>query len=151
MPPFVVGISGATKAGKTTLTDALCRRLCGDAKGQKNSRRDKVMRYMSSVTGIRVSVIAQDSFFKGTKAIEDNHPSWDFSDTIDHDAILKALQCEIVDEELHCVLFEGFKAFWDERVLPLLSLCLWIRAPREFSRKRKMRNKTCTEEFFKEV
>ena len=101
------------------------------------------------MNGIRVGIMCQDSYFlAGT---QHKRKVWDCSESLDHDMILKVLQLELSDTSdtsLDCIIFEGFKAFHDERVAKLLSLLIWLDVPEEVVRKRRMKNKNCTEQEF---
>ena len=102
----------------------------------------------SSGEGTRLSVICQDDYpLRGQRGKELNG-DWDCAEALDYDEILKALHKEVTDLSPNCVLFEGFKAFHDERVLPLMHLLIWLDAPCNVVRRRRTDCGTCTPEHF---
>ena len=145
-PPFGIGISGATRAGKTTLANGLLLRFCGpDAEREpRTRRRDKVERYVG-IDGFRVGVMRQDSCFLASAG----HAgvTWDCPEALNHDMIVDVLQQELSDTSLDCIIFEGFKAFHDERVPKLLELLIWLEVPKEVAWCRKNK-RNCTEQHF---
>ena len=136
--PFAIGISGPTRAGKTTLSQGLCRRFCGFGVVQEHGRtRSKVKRFIG-IDGTRVGIMCQDSYFIGTPA------NCDVPEALDHNTIYKVLSQEVNDKSLDCIIFEGFKAFHDQRVPTLLNLLIWLEVPKEVSRNSRMKNKKCS-------
>ena len=123
--PFAICISGPSRAGKTTLAEWLCKRLCGaEAKREpRKDKRDKVRRFVGN--GIRVAVMCQDSYFLAS-VHQNANAQWDCPASLNHDRIYAALKDEIRDPALHCLIFEGFKAFYDERVPELMDMLLWF-------------------------
>jgi hypothetical protein len=109
---------------------------------QREGGKDRVNRFCDAEGKICVSIIGQDSYFL-TGMGQDT--KWDFSATIDHDKILKVLQDEIARPGVFMVIFEGFKAFHDERILQHLDVLFWIQVPKELSCQRRMKNKHCTQ------
>ena len=104
--PVVVGISGASKAGKSTLAGCLQRRLCGAGAcllprrcpGSRVERRGSPK--------CRVGVLCQDYIHRKEVPRE----RWDDPDALDHDAIFAALNAGISDATLDYFVWEGFKA-----------------------------------------
>jgi len=144
--PFVVGISGVSKAGKTTLALGLHAHLCGQSatRVERRGKKDKVDRY-EGLSGTRVSMIYQDSYFLNyAKATTDvvEEAFWDRPEALNHDAIFAALKAEKEDPDVDYIIFEGFKAFHDDRVLPLLDVLLWIYLPKELARRRSKKSET---------
>ena len=108
------------------------------------SNKDRASRFRAPTGCSRVSIVCQDSFFKGGE-----QSSWDIPEALDHDLILKHLKNECENADLDCVIFEGFKAFHDPRVVELLHVRIWLDVPREVARKRRLaRNKRWTAEHF---
>ena len=66
-------------------------------------KRDKVERWVNE--DLLLSVVSQDSFQMSGNA--------DRTENLDHDAALKVVHRECQDPEVHCVIFEGFRAFHD--------------------------------------
>ena len=60
---------------------------------------------------------------------------------------------EIADPTVHCIIFEGFKAFYDRRVVELLDICVWLQVPYDVAKKRRMERPAgwSAEHFDKEV
>ena len=150
MAPFVLGISGSSCAGKTTLAEKLCRAICGPGQVQvpRRSKKVRASRFEAASGVPRVSVVCQDSFFKGVPA-DAEHLPWDEPESLDHDLVLSVLKAEAEDQTLDCLIFEGFKAFHDERVVALLQMYVWLQVPRDVAQKRRMaRCSGCSEQHF---
>ena len=92
MAPFVLGISGSRCAGKTTLAEKLCRAICGPGQVQvpRRSKKVRASRFQAASGVPRVSVVCQDSFFKGVPADAEDLP-WDEPESLDHDLVLSVL------------------------------------------------------------
>ena len=149
-PPFVVGISGHSKAGKSTLAKGLCKRLCKDGvvKETRLSTRDRVDRYLNT-DGSRLCIIGQDDFFLPERFV-DGH--WDRPESLDHDKILDQLRFEIDDASVECIILEGFKLFHDDRMVQQMNLLLWLDAGYDLARQRwlkKRKKNESTDEHFK--
>ncbi|CAE7534089.1 UCK2 [Symbiodinium necroappetens] len=143
--PKIIGISGPTKAGKTTLASGIAREICGtDKKLPPRFGRDRVERFLGG-RGSCISVVGQDSYFKGGER------NWELPDAIDHSWVLQTLRDERSDRLSELIIFEGFKAYWDEEVVRELDLILWIRVNEETSKKRRMRNKSVTHEVWNDM
>ncbi|CAK9104197.1 Ultraviolet-B receptor UVR8 [Durusdinium trenchii] len=115
------------------------------------SRSDRAERFIrmraGPGAGYCVSVIGQDSFFKPGSA----DTKWDDPQAIDHQKVLEALEGEI-DGPVDLILFEGFKAFHEPRIVEKLDLLLWIDVKEVTSRERRMQaNRKVTEEIFAEM
>ena len=77
------------------------------------------------------------------------HLPWDEPESLDHDLVLSVLKAEAEDQTLDCLIFEGFKAFHDERVVALLQMYVWLQVPRDVAQKRRMaRCSGCSEQHF---
>ncbi|CAE7654870.1 UCK2 [Symbiodinium sp. CCMP2592] len=143
--PKIIGISGPTKAGKTTLASGIARKICGsDRKLPPQFGRDRVERFLGG-RGSCISVVGQDSYFKGGER------NWELPEAIDHSWVLQTLRDERSDRLSDLIIFEGFKAYWDEEVVRELDLILWIRVNEETSKKRRMRNKSVTHEVWNDM
>ncbi|CAE7745814.1 cya1 [Symbiodinium sp. CCMP2456] len=95
--------------------------------------------------GSCISVVGQDSYFKGGER------NWELPEAIDHSWVLQTLRDERSDRLSNLIIFEGFKAYWDEEVVRELDLILWIRVKEETSKKRRMRNKSVTHEVWNDM
>ena len=71
--PLVIGLSGSSCAGKSTLADNLCEAICGlePTLMPKRSKRDRAYRYIGK-NGARVCLVAQDSFPRSDKEVTSN-------------------------------------------------------------------------------
>lgn len=110
--PCVIGIAGGSASGKTTFTGELEKRL----------------------EGLKVHVIHMDSYFKkpedrpmapgpitGKVYRDDNHPA-----SMDLPRLESGLTERIAAEEDQVILLEGLMTLWDEALLPLLDLKLFV-------------------------
>ena len=104
--PFVIGISGASKAGKTTLAERLWKQLCGTSSKLLPRRYigSKVERHGSPTCC--VGVLSQDDFMHPNTP----HLRWDYPEALNHDAIFDTLEEAIADTELDYFIWEGLKA-----------------------------------------
>lgn len=153
--PKIIGISGPTRAGKTTLSYGIARTLCpgGDRHMPRCHNRDRVERFLnfaagSAVNGYCVSIIGQDSYYKTGSPVT----TWDDHEAIDHQHVLEALEAELSEPVADLIVFEGFKAFWCPKIVAKLDILIWIRVKEETSKARRMRsNRKVTEEIFEEM
>ena len=150
LTPLVIGISGATKAGKTTLAERLSRFICGDDvhRLRRQGKSDRVDRFEG--LGRRVSIIGQDSYFLSPKHFGGVQPCWDDSASLDHERLLLALRREAQTGQCHLIILEGFRAFLDHRIVENLDILLWIHIPEETCRSRKMKRHSFAEQQFQQ-
>ena len=99
-----VGISGPSKAGKTTTTECVVRRLCG-YDNQSFRCGCGVTRY-SGAKNCSVGVMTGDDFHRS----RDPRYRWDDPDALDHELIWATVREALADDKLDCVIYEGFKA-----------------------------------------
>lgn len=157
MAPLVVGISGPSRAGKGSLVRNLLQYLvpkqAKEEKSQDSCGNDAsrgVLRY-ALPDGSRVSVINQDWYFMHDKIRTELHGIYETPDALDNDAVLVALQTEREITGMRYVLFEGFLAFHDDRVMPLLDWKLWIDVPRHLVFQRRTKTKYVKKTYFDTV
>ena len=123
--PLVVGISGSSFSGKTTLAGNIRKSICGHdrVKERRRGKRDHASRLtVASGSRPRVSILCQDSFFRAQVPWW----QWDTPDALNHELTLAALREECNDLEVDCVIFDGFQAYHDKRVIQLLDIMLWL-------------------------
>ena len=100
--PVFVGLSGASKAGKTTTTASVVRKLCGYNKltfrscGITNHYGDKVS----------VGVMCCDDFHHASLPRD----RWDDPDALDHKRIFDTVKKALAGEKVDYLIYEGFKA-----------------------------------------
>ena len=125
-PTLVIGISGCTRSGKSTLASALAEALGAS----------------------KTAVIRQDRFAsKGLAAQAEG--GWESTDSID----FKAFRDAVVEasKSKHFVIVEGFRAFASRPpggVVDLLHHLVWIELSREACYERRMATMPVTEEDF---
>lgn len=108
---YIVGIAGESASGKSTVSDCLAERL----------------------TGLKVKVIHADDYFKleserpvvmgitnGKSYVDDNHPN-----TLDLEKFYADVETAVADE-WDVILLEGIFILWDEKILPLLDLKIYV-------------------------
>lgn len=145
--PLVIGLSGSSCAGKSTLADNLCEAICGPEPTlmPKRSKRDRSYRYICK-NGARVCLVAQDSFPRSDKEVTSN---WEATESWNHTVIFDVLKKECTDMSMHVVIFEGFRAFHEDRVMDFLDLTVWIAVPYEVATRRRMhRPSRCSARYF---
>ncbi|KAJ6247786.1 hypothetical protein M0813_18421 [Anaeramoeba flamelloides] len=126
-PCLVVGISGATRSGKTSLLMGL-QEL-----------------YLSNV-------MLGDHYFSLEKIVELKN-NWDHPEAIDHDLFLKEAKekyQQAKNENCDFLIIEGFMLFWDDRMLDLLDIKIWLEIDRETCYTRRMKTKRVSENYFNE-
>ena len=147
--PLVVGISGSSCSGKTTLAGNICKSICGHdcVKERRRGKRDHASRLtVASGSRPRVSILCQDSFFRAQVPWW----QWDTPDALNHELTLAALREECNDLEVDCLIFEGFKAYHDKRVVQLLDILLWLDVPHELALERRLARSRCTVDQFED-
>ena len=145
--PLVIGLSGSSCAGKTTLADNLIKAICGPERTlvPKRSKRDRAYRYIGK-NGARVCLVAQDSFPRSINEVTSN---WEVTESWNHAVIFDVLQKECTDISTHVVIFEGFRAFHEDRVKNLLDLTVWLAVPYQVAKRRRMRRPSrCSARYF---
>lgn len=108
---YVIGISGGSASGKSTFVDYLEKRL----------------------TDLKVKVFHMDEYYKaetkrpiisgilnGKNYIDDNHPL-----SLDLDKFHLDIE-EAILEDWDVILVEGIFALWDQKIIPLLDLKLYV-------------------------
>jgi hypothetical protein len=101
-PVVLIGISGCSRSGKSTLA----------------------ARLKSELASLEVVVIAQDDFFLAPEAIADG--DWDAPGAIDHEAFALAVRAAVGDPDVDVVLAEGFQAFHLPCLTAEMALRFWI-------------------------
>ena len=120
-PVSVVGISGCTRSGKSTLTKALQRVFGGNG----------------------CCSVHQDDYFESNKFVDEQlNGNWDRPDAIRHDAFYENVQRVIAQNKecvdpnrygLRCfyVILEGFMLYHDDRIHQLVDHPVWVEISRE--------------------
>lgn len=143
----VVGISGPSRAGKGTLVQNLLQRILGK---EYKSRRKGVV-YYAQAEGATVSQISQDYFFDQDKIYGELHGNWEEPEAVNHTAVLEVLQREAARQDVRCLLFEGYQAFYDESAFALLDIALWLDISKQEAKHRRMTTKRVTEEYYEQL
>lgn len=108
---YIVGISGESASGKSTITDCLKEKL----------------------TELKVKLIHMDDYYKeelerpvmlglldGKQYVDDNHP-----DCLNLDNFYSDLE-KTISEDWDVILIEGIFTLWDKKILPLLDLKVFV-------------------------
>lgn len=108
---YIVGISGESASGKSTITDCLKVKL----------------------TELKVKLIHMDDYYKeelqrpvilglldGKQYVDDNHP-----DCLNLDKFYSDLE-KTISEDWDVILIEGIFTLWDKKILPLLDLKIFV-------------------------
>ena len=112
--PLVIGISGATRSGKSTLAAALAEHF-----------------------GSKTVVLHQDSF--ASHALAARHESgWEATESIDHARLRAALAKHVTAKSApKVIIVEGFRALHDPELVAAMTVLCWIDVSREVCRARK--------------
>ena len=133
----VIGISGATRSGKSTLTYFLKKLL-----GPNNCK-----------------TLHQDKYFDTMKIYSELNGNWDTPKALNHDAFYKNVAKEIksykekisrkdINKHFYIIL-EGFMLFYDERINKYIDHFVWIEIPKKICYKRRMSTKPETPTYFR--
>ena len=125
----VVGISGATRAGKTTLSNAL----------------------RSYVGAEHCTVICQDRFFDLVTIYRSLKGNWDDPKALNHDKLLRHVQEVIAasqNDAAFYIILEGFMVFWSEELVALMTHMIWLEIPRRVCYQRRMKTRKATKRYF---
>jgi len=123
---LMIGISGCSRSGKTTLAKALAEEL-----GEQ-----------------RTTVICQDSFASARLAAR-QESGWESSDSIEHTQFRQAVVDAMCSSSSHkFVVVEGFRAFHDAELVALLDRLLWFELSRATCRARRMATTRVSESMF---
>lgn len=108
---YIIGISGGSASGKTTIADYLKQNLAD----------------------LKISLFHMDDYFKekskrpvikgivdGKQYVDDNHPS-----TLDLDQFHKDVK-KVLSEDWDVIILEGVFSLWDEELLPLYDLKIYV-------------------------
>ena len=132
-PPraLVVGISGVTRSGKSSLAKAIAE-LFGNA-----------------------CVISQDDYFDVAAAAK-HDAGLEHSLSINHASLLENVE-ELIKQQRHgCLIVEGYRAFFDEELLALMDVTIWLTLDhdtclaRVLMDKRRAGTKKCKQAFFRQ-
>ena len=124
-PPAIViiGISGGSRSGKTTLAKQLASELEG------------------------ATVLSQDDFADGRLAAQ--HPSgFEASESIAHDDLRSVLSDARESGSFRYVIVEGFRTFVDPLLVQSLDVLIWLNVSRGTCHERRMVTDTVSESFF---
>ena len=105
---LIIGISGCTRSGKSTLATALQQEL-----GLRSSR-----------------IICQDTFASHALASR-QESSWEATGSIDHAGMREALNTLRANGEVTSIIVEGFRAFHDPEIVAAMDLLIWLNVSRE--------------------
>lgn len=121
--PLVIGLSGCSASGKTTLSQWMVQYL------QEKGR--------------TTLVISQDDYFLPQWINEELQGNWDHPSAVDHFSLCSRLHEAIYTNEADVIILEGFMAFFDIPVAGMCDIKFWIdidavtassrRADREFN------------------
>merc|ERR1711907_190856 len=125
--PVCIGISGATRSGKSTLAKTL--RL---ALGEESS-----------------VVLAQDRHFN-LRRIQANGGNWEASSSLDHEAFYQEVIAARTTAGIQYVICEGFRSFFDERLLQLMHVTIWLDIDEAVCEERRQRTKRVPPGYFAE-
>ena len=110
---FVIGISGATRSGKSTLAKAL----------------------VEHIGSTKTVVLSQDSF--ASHALASHHESgFEATESVDH-AKLRGALVKSAGTKGKVVIVEGFRAFHDLQLVAAMHILLWLDVSREVCLARK--------------
>ena len=131
----VVGISGATRSGKSQLTRRIERTLGGD----------------------KCTTIHQDHYFDTIKISVQLEGNWDTPDALDHDRLLAKVMntisaVKVPNPNLYgkcCwVILEGFMMFYDSRLVECIDYFVWLEINKKECYKRRMATKRESKRYF---
>ena len=128
--PFVIGISGATRCGKGTLTASL-KQLLGDA-------------------GLRVFTLCGDRYYDDRRMAavlesgraKSREAAWEFSESIDFERLYSEAREVASSGDYDVVVLEGFRLFVHAATCDMIHLTLWLEIGRETCRKRREKSKS---------
>ena len=134
----VIGISGATRSGKSSLSRQLSK----------------------SLGSTKCAIIHQDHFFDTTKIYSELNGNWDCPQAIDHNAFYKEL-CQQIERhkqlspvshknEYFYIILEGFMLFYDNRIVECIDHFLWLEISRKVCYERRMETKRESRQYFDE-
>lgn len=152
LAPVVVGISGPTRAGKSTVASRLEAKFHERGWVVATVGQDAFMAWDAigcSVQSGQQPVDTADYFpddIRGfIREVRKRGGTVDRPQCVDHKAFGAALASAIADQRgsgsRRLVVAEGFQCFEDTRVTALLDLRLWLDVPRELARERRMASK----------
>ena len=111
---MIIGIGGVSRAGKTTLSARLKKRIKGKT----------------------IKILNQDDFVKKNKLpMIKNHVDWEHPDSIDWKALAKAIST--YRSEFDIVIVEGIFAFYHTKITKLYDWAFFVHIPKELSFNRK--------------
>ena len=135
---IVIGISGATRSGKGTLSRKLLNELGG---------------------ATMCTNLCQDSCFDTSVIYGELKGNWEDPRALNHDAFLGRVQEAIKKAKIpqepesdshsvHYVILEGFLLFHDERIVQLLDHVFWLELSKDVCHSRRMSTKRVPEDYF---
>eukprot|EP00935_MAST-01C_sp_MAST-1C-sp1_P002247 g2247.t1 len=127
---LLIGISGATRSGKSTLAHKLQSWACAHLHDDE------------------IQVIHQDAFFK-LKSAKEKPDALDIDSFVS--AIDEAMRSAHAAEGKKIVIVEGFLAFHDEALSSRFDLQVWLDISKNECQKRRFATKPVTEKYFEET
>lgn len=95
-----------------------------------------------------MSCISQDNFFAMGKINSQLGGVFDTPEALNHQELLQVLTVEMQDPAVSWVLLEGFMVFYDERLLGLCDVPIWLEVPMDLALKRRMKTKKVERTYF---
>jgi uridine kinase len=120
---LVVGISGPTTAGKTTLSELI-------------------------KDNFDCSVMHEDHYFNYPRIKNELKGNHEIPEAIDSDKFTEDVKKEIASGKHTLLLVEGFQIYWYEQLIELLDVRIFLDVDDDTIRHRRMKINKCSEEYF---
>ena len=111
--------------------------FCGAKSTKKNkNKRGEVVRYLNSACDFIVSYVEQDQWLRNGPWLEGG--LYERPGGVNHEDLFTALRQEFDDDSVSLIIAEGHKLFEKDWIVAEFDFLVWLEAPKELSRHRRI-------------
>jgi len=139
--PFLIGISGCSHSGKSTLSNSL----------KAHFESSFCSLPIINKSRPRVLLLCQDRFFDPVWMRTQSDDNWDTPGGLTHLELYRALKKHIDSGEFDIIILEGFMAFFDPSLTALFDVRFWIELDLATASSRRLQTQGMPVSYYEEV